>query len=101
MIDEGELEIIGEHVRHLLGRMGFSEAAIRCQNVPPYLYIHITVGSSGKLLIGAKGAHLAALQHILRLVMRDTLPADTRLVVDVNSYRARREQDLLKIACRQ
>jgi len=95
---DADLELIGEHVRHLLATMGFKEATVRCQHLPPHLYIHIEAGAAGKLLIGTHGAHLQALQHIVRTIMRHTLPAGTRTVVDVNSYRARREQDLVATA---
>jgi spoIIIJ-associated protein len=95
---EADTELIGEHVRHLLASMGFGSAKIRCQSKPPHLYIHIEAGAEGKLLIGAHGAHLAALQHIIRSIMRSTLPAGTRILVDVNSYRAHREQELVAIA---
>ena len=97
-LSEADTELIGEHVRHLLKTMGFTSLKIRCQSLPPHLYIHIEAGPDGKLLIGAHGAHLAALQYIIRSIMRSTLPAGTRLVVDVNSYRAQREQELVEIA---
>lgn len=97
-LTEAETLRIAEHVRHLLGSMGFASATIRCHNRPPHLYIHIEAGAEGKLLIGTDGAHLAALQHIIRSSMRHTLPIGTRTVVDVNSYRAHREQELVAIA---
>ncbi len=98
IVSPAETELIAEHVRHLLATMSFSSAKIRCQSLPPHLYISIEAGPEGKLLIGAHGAHLAALQHIIRGIIRDALPPDTRVVVDVNGYRARREQDLLVMA---
>lgn len=97
-LEEGEIQLIGEHVRRLVVTMGFDTTNIHCQHRPPYLYIHIEAGGDGKLLIGTHGAHLAALQHLVRNILRRTIPAGTRVVVDVNSYRARREQDLLEIA---
>lgn len=97
-LSQADTELIAEHVRHLLATMGFSGATVRCQSLPPHLYIHIEAGAEGKLLIGTQGTHLAALQHIIRSIMRSTLPAGTRTIVDVNNYRARREQELVEIA---
>lgn len=97
-LEEGEILLLGEHVRRLLVTMSFDNATIRSQHLPPYLYIHIEAGPEGNLLIGTHGAHLAALQHLLRTILRDTVPVGTRLIVDVNGYRARREQELLQVA---
>jgi spoIIIJ-associated protein len=95
---EADLLLIEEHVRHLFTSMGFTTSSIRCQHLAPQLYIHIEAGPDGKLLIGTHGAHLAALQHIVRTIVRATVPAGTRITVDVNGYRARREQDLMAVA---
>jgi len=98
VLGEAELLLIAEHVRHLLKSMSFETVSIRSQHLPPHLYIHIEAGENGKLLIGTHGAHLAALQHIVRTLLRATVPPTTRIIVDVNGYRARREQDLLAMA---
>lgn len=87
-----------ERLSRLLASMGFSESSIRCQDQPPHLYVHIEAGDAGKLLIGARGAHLTALQHVIHHIIRLNLPAGTRVIVDVNGYRARREQELFNSA---
>lgn len=89
---------IEEHVQNILHRMGFMTVAIRSHLVTPQMYIHIEAGPDGKLLIGPSGAHLAALQYIIRSVTRRELDPAIRILVDVNGYRARREQDLVIVA---
>lgn len=89
---------VTERVEQLLNTMGLPPSQIRCQQLSPYLYIHIEAGPVGKLLIGAGGAHLTALQHIIRSILRSATAPGTRIVVDVNGYRAQREQDLVAVA---
>lgn len=91
-------ELVAARVGQLLASMGIESTQIRCQPSTPYLYIHIEAGPLGKLLIGTGGAHLTALQHIVRSILREVLPAGTRVVVDVNGYRAQREQELVAVA---
>lgn len=95
---EADLRLLEEHVRHLFVSMGLLPVTIRCHLVAPYLYIHIEAGNNGKLLIGPRGIHLTALQHIIRSLLRVTLDPGIRVLVDVNGYRARREQDLVNVA---
>lgn len=135
-LDTGTLALLEEHVRQLLGTMGFSEVTVHCRvklalpttggetkeqeeeawlgnaalkpvrrrevgrKIVPRdeLFITLEAGEAGKLLIGGQGAHLEALQHILRSILRRTLETPIHILVDVNGYRARREQGLLEMA---
>lgn len=49
-------------------------------------------------LIGRKGERLSALQHIVNLMLSRELGAWTRILVDVEDYRGRRERQLREIA---
>lgn len=51
-------------------------------------------------LIGRKGERLSALQHILNLMLSRQMGAWTRVLVDVEGYRGRRERQLREIATR-
>ena len=51
-------------------------------------------------LIGRKGERLSALQHIVNLMLSREMGEWTRVLVDVESYRGRREQQLREIADR-
>jgi spoIIIJ-associated protein len=49
-------------------------------------------------LIGRKGERLSALQHIVNLMLSRQMGEWTRVLVDVEGYRGRREQQLREIA---
>jgi spoIIIJ-associated protein len=51
-------------------------------------------------LIGRKGERLSALQHLVNLMLSRQLGAWTRVLVDVEDYRGRRERQLREIAMR-
>ncbi len=51
-------------------------------------------------LIGRKGERLSALQHIVNLMLSREMGAWTRILVDVEDYRGRRERQLREIADR-
>ena len=51
-------------------------------------------------LIGRKGERLSALQHLVNLMLSKRMGAWTRVLVDVEEYRGRRERQLHEIAAR-
>jgi len=51
-------------------------------------------------LIGRKGERLSALQHIVNLLLSKRMGTWTRVLVDVEDYRGRRERQLREIALR-
>jgi spoIIIJ-associated protein len=51
-------------------------------------------------LIGRKGERLSALQHIVNLMLSRQMGEWTRVLVDVEGYRGRREKQLREIALR-
>ena len=51
-------------------------------------------------LIGRKGERLSALQHLVNLMLSRRMDAWTRVLVDVEDYRGRRERQLVEIARR-
>jgi len=51
-------------------------------------------------LIGRKGERLSALQHLLNLMLSRRMGSWTRVLVDVEDYRGRRERQLQEIAQR-
>ncbi len=105
-LDTQTLSLIEEHVRRLLESMSFVDISVRCkERVLPSekskgisLEIIINAGDDGKLLIGTHGAHLSALQHIIRSVLRRQLPDGTYITLDVNGYRSRHEQTMTSLA---
>lgn len=98
-MDDPAAQLIGEHVRRLLSIIGLEGTQVVCEpSSPETLWISITAPEDGKVLIGPQGAHLEALQHIIRSLLRRHLDANMRIMVDVNSYRARREKSLFGLA---
>lgn len=91
-----------EILQELLGHMGL-EAEVTVQS-----------GDTSKLdvrgqehereslgaLIGRKGERLSALQHLVNLMLSRRLGEWTRVLVDVEDYRGRRERQLREIAMR-
>lgn len=53
------------------------------------LWVEI-LSSESRFLIGERGVTLQALEHVLRLLLRDVVGDTVRVVADVNAYRARR-----------
>lgn len=98
------LVLIEEHIHHLLDLMGFPAIRVRCttksrkDDQTPLLHVAVTAGDEGRLLIGVRGAHLYALQHLVRAMMRRHLPPPIVVTVDVNDYLASRERTLFQLA---
>lgn len=92
-------ELIAEHVRRLLDQMGFAQVRVFC-DAPQESTLRISIHTedSGSLLIGVQGAHLQALEHVTRCVLRKSMQAETFIFVDVNGYRARRERGVVALA---
>lgn len=63
------------------------------------LHVDIT-GSDLSILIGRKGETLTALQYISRLIVGKELHRPVAIMIDVEGYRARREQQLRQLAQR-
>jgi spoIIIJ-associated protein len=51
-------------------------------------------------LIGRKGERLSALQHLVNLMLSRRMGEWTRVLVDVEDYRGRRERQLMEVARR-
>jgi spoIIIJ-associated protein len=51
-------------------------------------------------LIGRKGERLSALQHLVNLMLSKQMGEWTRVLVDVEDYRGRRERQLIELAAR-
>jgi spoIIIJ-associated protein len=95
-----------KHIMQLLTTMGLSNVQILCTLRTPdvqeanekHLHIALEAQELGRLLIGAHGEHLLALQHIVRSVLWCRLQESIHITVDVNSYLAHRERSLQQLA---
>ncbi len=103
--DEEALRVTKDTVSELLLRMGM-EAEIQAhwgEATTPSGIRPLLIDVRGKdlsILIGRRGETLTALQYITRLIVGKELRKPIAVVIDVEGYRARREQQLRRLARR-
>jgi spoIIIJ-associated protein len=85
-----------EVLHRLLDSMGFdAQVSVRSHEDPVMLAI---TGENLGVLIGRRGDNLAALQFVVNLILSKNRRQWPRIVVDVENYRARREESLRTLA---
>lgn len=91
--------------QELLQRMGLTAEVITRwgdpnePDQPPPVWVDIQ-GKDLSLLIGRRGETLRAFQYLTRLILTKSLGESPVVVVDVEGYRARREEQLRRLARR-
>lgn len=89
------MEGIKNEVREVFGRMGFGDMVA---DITAYQgatsRISVRVQGDASMLIGERGANLAALEHLLRRIVQKKFGPDQRFSLDLNDYRMRRMEDL-------
>jgi spoIIIJ-associated protein len=107
---DAETEAVAKQVvRELLTAMGFTNCEVVAvdnpsvielgPNDPPTVFIDI-FGPHAGMLIGRRGEHLAQLQYMVNVLVNRRLPSWTRVILDVEGYRSRREESLINLAQR-
>jgi spoIIIJ-associated protein len=97
-IPQGEFEQkIIEYARGLLSRMGFPAQITVSFREHKRLGLDIESDGSG-ILIGKQGKTLEALQFIVNLAAGRMGGDSTRIVLDTQDYRSRRERSLIRMA---
>lgn len=95
-------------VTELLAKMGFACEVVAVDNPspielgrdePPTIFIDI-MGRDLGMLIGRRGEHLAQLQYMVNVLANKHFDTWTRIIIDVEGYRARREESLVGLAQR-
>ena len=95
-----------EVVADLLARLGVVAEVVATGNPsvmpedgdePPTVFVDI-LGQDLGMLIGRRGEHLSHLQYLVNLLAGKRLEGYTRIVVDVEGYRTRREESLIGLA---
>ncbi len=95
-------------VIELLAKMGFECNVVAVDNPsaievgreePPTIFIDITGRDLG-MLIGRRGEHLAQLQYMVNVIANRRFETWTRVIIDVEGYRSRREESLIGLAQR-
>jgi spoIIIJ-associated protein len=103
--DEEAVRVAHETVSELLQRMGI-RATVEAEwgevdergRIRPLL-VDIR-GDDLSILIGRRGETLSALQYITRLIIGKELKRPVSVIIDVEGYRSRREQQLRRLARR-
>ena len=105
-VDEAEEQVAKEIVRELLAHMGIAADVVAVDNPstmpldqedPPTIFIDV-LGHDLGMLIGRRGDHLSQLQYLVNLIANRRLDNWTRVVIDVEGYRSRREESLVGLA---
>lgn len=93
-------------VAGLLSRMGIDAEVVAVDNPssvplsaddPPTIFLDI-LGRDLGMLIGRRGEHLSHLQYLINTLVNRKLGNWTRVIVDVEGYRSRREESLIGLA---
>lgn len=101
---ENEVEVATETLQTLLDYMQMDQATIHVGKQDPAEpgetspWILDIRGEEMGQLIGRKGETLEALQYISRLIVSREIKTRTNFVIDVEGYKARREQSLYRLA---
>lgn len=105
-IEEEDERIAKDIVRELLANMSVTADVVAVDNPsvmpldaeePPTIFIDV-LGQDLGMLIGRRGEHLAQLQYLVNLLINRRLGNWTRVVIDVEGYRSRREESLIVLA---
>lgn len=105
-IEAGHELAAKEIVSQLLLRMGVEAEVVSTDNPssvplgsedPPTIFIDVQGHDLG-MLIGRRGDHLSNLQYLVNTLVNRRLGDWTRVIVDIEGYRARREESLAGLA---
>jgi spoIIIJ-associated protein len=105
-VDAEEERVAKEIVIELLRHMGIAAEVMVVDNPsivppdeeePPTIFIDI-LGNDLGMLIGRRGDHLSHIQYLVSMLVNQRLGTWTRVIVDVEGYRSRREESLIGLA---
>lgn len=96
-----ETKDIGEKTREVLDNMfklmGIEASIHDLHEGESKVYIELDSDDSG-LVIGKKGKTLEAVQFLLNLIVNQQTGSDKKIILDIESYRAKRERVIKKIS---
>jgi spoIIIJ-associated protein len=105
-VDAEDERVAKEIVIELLRHMGIAAEVMVVDNPsivppdeeePPTIFIDI-LGNDLGMLIGRRGDHLSHIQYLVSMLVNQRLGTWTRVIVDVEGYRSRREESLIGLA---
>ena len=105
-VDAEDEQVAKGIARELLTRMGITADVVAVDNPsavppgaeePPTIFLDI-LGHDLGMLIGRRGDHLSHIQYLISILVNHRLGTWTRVIVDVEGYRSRREESLVGLA---
>jgi spoIIIJ-associated protein len=104
--DAADEQVAKQVVRDLLTHMGVEAGVMAVDNPsavplddddPPTIFIDV-VGDDLGMIIGRRGEHLSHIQYLVNLMVNRKLDTWSRVILDVEGYRSRREESLIGLA---
>lgn len=98
MADAALQEKLRTALEEMLRIAGFSFEKVSCTEQQPGAFRCDIFTREAGLLIGEGGAYLGAWEHVLRAVAAKTSGQTFHVIVDVNNYRAQKDEELCELA---
>jgi len=96
-----ELDVIKKTAQELLKKMGVeAEVEVRKGKEDEAIQVQLDSKEDSALLVGLHGNNLAAFQLILGIITANKLGEWSRLIVDIDGYRQKRQAELEEMARR-
>jgi len=96
ILKESPEEKAVEFLKNVTSKMGI-DAIFKTRQEDNNIYINI-IGKGTSILIGRRGETLDALQYLVSLVVNKECDNYTRVILDTENYRAKREETLRRLA---
>jgi spoIIIJ-associated protein len=102
-MEDSKLANIKEITKQIIEKMGFScqeitlESQDKQEQGEETLILNVKTPDSS-FLIGQYGANLQALQHIIRILVREKSEERLRFILDINSYRKEKNEAVILLA---
>ncbi len=95
-------EDVGDKVKsmltELLNKMGIEGGVKDLKEGETKVYVELESKNSSGLIIGKKGKTLEALQFMINLMINNNTGTDKKIILDIESYRDKREKALKKMS---
>ncbi|MBI2633899.1 MAG: hypothetical protein HYW80_01150 [Parcubacteria group bacterium] len=98
MADNSKTEELKSFFEELLRRGGFSFENLVCREAEPGVFRCDVFSEDAGLLIGETGSCLAAWEQVLRARLAKVLSQPAHVIVDINNYRAQKDEELRELA---
>jgi len=96
---ENQNENLKKKIEEIMEKMGFEvEVEVKVGEEKDNSFMCNILTKDSNFLIGQYGVNLQSLQHIARLVVKKSIPAEINFVLDVNSYRQEKNESVIKMA---